>query len=238
MDSTVDDGIRPQDWAQAAFFAAAGGALWSLVSGRRRRALRLAGVAVAADVGSRWLSRRHPSPFRARFRFALVHPPAERRRLMAILAPEPGERIIEIGPGAGHHAVDVAGALGPDGRLDVLDIQSEMLEATAERARAHGVENVIPSVGDACARLPYDDDAFDAAYLSGVLGELPEPDATLRELRRVVKTGGRLVVGEVLLDPDFVPLATMRRRADAAGFTFERRDGSPAAFYARFRAGA
>jgi len=193
---------------------------------------------VAADLTGRWLSRRNPTPFRARWRAILVHPAGDRRRLREALAPQPGERILEIGPGAGHHAVDVARDVVPGGRLDVLDLQQEMLDAVEDRARRHGVENIVGVAADACDRLPYDDATFDATYLVGVLGELPEPDAALRGLRRVLKETGRLVVGEAVLDPDFVPLHTLRRRAGNAGFAFEHRLGSPAYYYARFRVAA
>ena len=88
----------------------------------------------------------------------------------------------------------------------------------------------------ACKRLPYEDDNFDAAYLIGVLGELPDAGTTLRELRRVLK-GGRLVVGEVLvLDPDYVPLGTLKRRPRSTGFSFEQRSGSRLYYLACFRA--
>jgi len=226
--------IRPQDWAGGAFLVAFGGLVWSLVTRRWRRAASFAVAALAADLSSRWLSRRNPGPFQARFRFILVHPRGDLNRLRDAVDPHPGEHILEIGPGAGHHAVDVARAVEPGGRVEVLDLQAEMIEAVEERARTHGVHNITPTVADACQRLPYDDATVDAAYLNGVLGELPDPDAALRELHRVVKPTGRLVVGEVIADPDFVPLRTLRRRAAAAGFEFERRVGSPVYYFARF----
>ena len=229
--------MRPQDWAGFALLVAGAGVVWALVTARWWLALVLGGVVVAADLTGRLLSRRYPSPFRARFRFVLVHPARDRRRLCGVMDPRPGERILEIGPGAGHHAVDVARRLPPGGRLDVLDLQPEMLDAVKQRARRHQVDNITATVADACERLPYPDDTFDAAYLIGVLGELPSPDGTLQELHRVLKPDSRLVVGETFLDPDFVRSATLQRRTDAAGFVFERRFGTPAAYLARFRAG-
>ena len=66
---------------------------------------------------------------------------------------------------------------------------------------------------------------FDAAYLVTVLGEVPDQDAALRELRRVLKPKGRLVVGELFGDPHMVGEASLRRRATAAGLRFGRRVG-------------
>jgi ubiquinone/menaquinone biosynthesis C-methylase UbiE len=116
------------------------------------------------------------------------------------------------------------------------DVQPQMLADLARRARAAGVHNVVAAEGDA-QRLPYPDAVFDGAYLVGVLGEIPDPGAALRELRRVLKPGGRLVIGEVLvLDPDGLPLAMLREAVGAAGFVLEQRLGPRVAYFARFGA--
>lgn len=157
------------------FWAALVGAILAFVTRRIRLGLQLGAVAIGADAVSRWLSRRYPSPFPARLRPFLVHPAGDRRALREAVHPTPGERILEIGPGAGHHAVEIAPYLLPEGRLDVLDIQPEMLRVTEERARRAGIDNIVATVGDACDRLPFEDATFDAVYMSGVLGELPDP---------------------------------------------------------------
>lgn len=229
--------MRPQDLASGASFVALGATVWALVTRQWWLAVGFALAVVAADLGSRWLSRRLPSHFRARFRFVLVHPRSERQWLVQALDPRPGEHILELGPGKGQHAVEVAVQLGPDGRLDVLDLQPEMLAAVERRAARRSLTNIVTTEGNACGRLPYDDASFDAAYLFGVFGELPDPDLTLRELGRVLKDGGRLVVGEVrVLDPDYVSLPRLRRRAEVAGFGFQRRSGSAAYYLACFTA--
>ncbi len=67
-----------------------------------------------------------------------------------------------------------------------------------------------------------------------MLGEIPDQDAALRELARVLKPGGRLVVGELFGDPHWVSPGSLRRRAEAAGLVFARRSGSPLGYFARF----
>jgi ubiquinone/menaquinone biosynthesis C-methylase UbiE len=84
--------------------------------------------------------------------------------LREILSPEPGERVLEVGPGTGYYILHAARWLEPDGTLEILDIQQEMLDHTMRRAQALSISNIIPTRGDAQA-LPYPDGRFDAAYL-------------------------------------------------------------------------
>jgi ubiquinone/menaquinone biosynthesis C-methylase UbiE len=194
-----------------------------------------AGIVGAALLGIVLWWRRHPSacPYGLRFSLELPHPFLTRSRLREILAPKPGERLLEVGPGTGYHALHVARWLEPGGALDILDVQQEMLDHTMRRARELGISNVVPTHGDA-RELPYPDDTFDAAYLNFVLGEVPDQDAALRELRRVLKPGGRLVVGEAFPDPHMVKVDRLGEKAEAAGLRFERRLGMPFGYYARF----
>lgn len=180
--------------------------------------------------------RRNPSacPYGQRFWVEGPHPIITRDRLRAVMAPQPGERVLEVGPGTGYYTLDVADWVGPEGAVDILDLQQEMLDHTMRRAEERGLGNVTPTQSDATA-MPYDDATFDAAYLTAVLGEIPDQDAAIRELARVLKPGGRLVVGELMGDPHYVGLKGMRLRAAGAGLTFEERSGSALGFFARFR---
>ncbi|WP_247002702.1 class I SAM-dependent methyltransferase [Halosolutus gelatinilyticus] len=181
-------------------------------------------------------SRRNPSacPYHARLALSLPRPFVTRRRLRRALAPQPGEQILEIGPGIGYYTLDVAEWVTPDGTLDVIDIQRKMLARLEQRATEREITNITAQQGDA-RRLPYDDDSFDAAYLVTVLGEVPDQDAALRELSRVVKPGGRVVVGETLPDPHMVPFDSLRDRVANAGFEYDRRFGWAGGYVARFR---
>jgi SAM-dependent methyltransferase len=200
----------------------------------RAKGLLLAAGAAVAGVALWW--RKNPSacPYSQRFWVGPPHPLITRARLREILEPKPGERILEVGPGTGYYTLDVAEWVKPDGRVDILDIQQEMLDHTMRRAGERGLANVTPSRGDASA-LPYEDGTFDAAFLVTVLGEIPDQDVALRELARVLKPGGRLVVGELLGDPHYVRLAPLRLRASGAGVAYERRVGTVPGYFARFR---
>jgi len=192
-------------------------------------------AALAGLLGAALWWRRHPSacPYGQRFFVEAPHPFITRTRLAEALEPGPGERMLEAGPGTGYYTLGVAETLGPGGRLDVFDIQQEMLDHTMRAAARRGLANLHPARGDATS-LPYRDASFDAAYLVTVLGEIPDQRAALRELRRVLAPTGRLVVGEVLLDPHVVTFAALRERATAAGLRYERRSGGRLGYFARF----
>jgi ubiquinone/menaquinone biosynthesis C-methylase UbiE len=181
--------------------------------------------------------RKDPSacPYGLRFSLDLPHPFVTRPRLREMLSPEPGQRVLEVGPGTGYYALQAARWLEPGGTLDILDIQQEMLDHTMHRARAMGLSNIVPRRGDAQA-LPYPDEHFDSAYLVATLGEVPDKGRSLRELGRVLKRGGRLVVGEVLLDPHKVTFEELRRLTDAGGLNHERTLKGALGYFAAFRA--
>ena len=196
---------------------------------------RAIAVVLLAILGVALWWRRNPSacPYNQRFWVEAPHPLITRSRLRSILAPRPGERLLEVGPGTGYYALPVAGWLGPGGTLEVLDVQREMLDHTLRRAAEQRVDGIVATEADARS-MPYADESVDGAYLVTVLGEIPDQDAALRELRRVVRPGGRVVVGELFGDPHWVSSASLRRRAEAAGLRFERRTGTPLGYFARF----
>lgn len=203
-----------------------------------RRLWPVLGAGLAA--AGAWWARRHPSacPYAQRWILEIPRPGLSPARLRHILEPRPGERMLELGPGTGYHALDVAGWIEPGGTLEVVDIQQQMLDALMGRARERGIANIEPTLADA-RELPFRDASFDAAYLVTVLGEVPDQAAALRELRRVLKPSGRLVVGEIPpADPHFVSAGALRERAEAAGFEFERKLGPRLSFFARFRPAA
>ena len=200
-----------------------------------RAPVKVVVVGLAAILGGALWWRRNPSPcpYGQRFWLEIPHPFITRERLHEILDPRPGQRILEVGPGTGYYSLAVAERLLPDGTLEILDLQQEMLDHTLRRAEERGLANLVATRGDA-ARLPYGDESFYAAYLTAVLGEVPDRRAALRELHRVLKPGGRLVVGEIFGDPHWVSFRSLREGAEAAGFLFERRLGG-VGYFASFR---
>lgn len=207
----------------------------SVIRRKPRKATVWGVVAVSAWLATRIWNRQHPIPFPYFLRWMLLLPrgPHSPRHLIDILIPRSGERMLEVGPGIGIHAISVAAALQPEGTLDVLDIQPQMLDAVIRRAGTSGITNIAATLGDAQA-LPYSNNTFDAIYMIGTLGEIPNQAGALRELWRVLKPDGRVVIGEVLLDPDYVPLSALRRIASNADLVLERTTGTMMAYFALF----
>ena len=200
--------------------------------GRLRTPLALAALGTVA-AALWWRNNPSACPYGQRFWVEAPHPFITRKRLLEALAPLSGERVLEVGPGTGYYSLPVADRLG-DGSLDIFDIQQEMLDHVMRAAAKRGVANITPTLGDA-QHLPYEDATFDAAFLVTVLGEIPDQDAALHELARVLKPGGRLVVGELFGDPHMVTLGKLRQRAEQVGLPLEDRVGTPLAYFARLR---
>jgi ubiquinone/menaquinone biosynthesis C-methylase UbiE len=199
----------------------------------RPRTLVLAALAGVLAAALWW--RKNPSacPYGQRFWVEAPHPLITRERLRETLAPTPGERVLEVGVGTGYYSLDLAGWIAGDGgELELFDLQQEFLDHTMGRAAERGLTNLTATRGDATA-LPHPDESFDAVVLTAVLGEIPDGDAALREIARVLKPDGRLIVGELFGDPHFTTPGSLERRASAAGLRLIERNGPRAGYFAR-----
>ncbi|HEX4465386.1 MAG TPA: class I SAM-dependent methyltransferase [Solirubrobacterales bacterium] len=188
---------------------------------------KLLGAAALATLAAALWWRKNPSacPYGQRFWVEAPHPIITRDRLRSVLRPEPGERILEIGVGVGYYTLDMAEWVGSEGMIEIFDLQQEFLDHVGKRASERGLANINPTQGDATA-LPYQDDSMDAVVLTAVLGEIPDPVAALRQVQRVLKPSGRLVVGELFGDPHFTTQSALKRQAAEAGLDWESRSGN------------
>lgn len=145
-----------------------------------------------------------------------------RDALFTVLAPESGDRILEVGAGSGCYALDVAEAVAPAGTVDIVDGLPDRLEDAMHAARERGLDNVSPTLGDG-RYLPFGEAWFDAAYMIAALGDVPDQPAALAELARVLRPGGRLIIGELHGDPHRVAPARLRQSAALADLRILRR---------------
>jgi CAAX protease family protein len=124
-------------------------------------------------------------------------------------------RVLEVGPGPGFFSIDVAQAV-PEGRLELIDIQLEMLQKARGRLRRAGVQNTGYTQGNAVT-LAFRSGVFDVAFLVAVLGEVPDPKACLASIADVLRPGGLLSVAELPGDPDAVTEEQLRAFTQGTG---------------------
>lgn len=112
--------------------------------------------------------------------------------VVAALGPQPGARVLDLGCGTGVIARHLATCVGATGSVLGVDVSATML-AFAQAQDLHPALRF--EQGDATA-LQYDDASFDYAVAARLLMHVPDPHAVLKELRRVVRPGGRLALLE------------------------------------------
>jgi SAM-dependent methyltransferase len=115
------------------------------------------------------------------------------RELLALAAPAPGEAVLDVACGTGVVTVAAARAVGPAGRVLGVDLADAMVKASRQRARDLGLAHAAFQRMDA-EQLALPDAGFDLALCALGLMYVPEPDAALRELHRVLRPGGRAVL--------------------------------------------
>lgn len=130
----------------------------------------------------------------------------------------PGMAVLDVGCGPGRVALAAAERVGPEGRVVALDVQPRMLEICRRRAAERGLGNLETVLAGAGTGALADRDAFDAAFLITVLGEIPDRRAALAEIHRALRPGGILSVSELLPDPHFQSQKAVRALAGETGF--------------------
>jgi arsenite methyltransferase len=112
---------------------------------------------------------------------------------------EPGERVLDLGSGAGTDSLIAAQMVGPDGHVTGIDMTPEML-ATARAAAAAemGTENVAFVEAEA-EQLPFADKSLDVVVSNGVIDLIPDKDAVFAEIFRVLVPGGWIQIADVTI---------------------------------------
>jgi arsenite methyltransferase len=111
---------------------------------------------------------------------------------------EPGEVVLDLGCGAGTDLLIAAQMTGPQGRVIGIDMTTSMLGRVRESAEAMGVDNVELHES-LIEELPLGDASVDVVISNGVIDLVPDKDAVLDEIDRVLRPGGRLQIADVII---------------------------------------
>jgi SAM-dependent methyltransferase len=109
-----------------------------------------------------------------------------------------GERVLDLGSGAGTDSLIAAQMVGPEGRVTGIDMTPQMLAKARAAAAEMGLGNVEFVEAEA-ERLPFPDSTFDVVISNGVIDLIPDKDAVFSELARVLAPGGRLQIADVTI---------------------------------------
>jgi arsenite methyltransferase len=142
---------------------------------------------------------------------------------------QPGEIVLDLGSGAGLDVLLSARRVGPSGHAYGLDMTEEMLDLARANAASDGADNVTFLAGEIEA-IPLPDGAVDVVLSNCVINLSTDKAAVFRELSRVVRSGGRIAISDVVADDD-LDVDERARRGSWVGCV------SGALSFAEYRAG-
>ena len=110
----------------------------------------------------------------------------------------PGERVLDLGSGAGTDSLIAAQMVGEQGKVTGIDMTPQMLAKARAAAAELGAANVEFVEAEA-EQLPFPDESFDVVISNGVIDLIPDKDAVFAELHRVLVPGGRMQIADVTI---------------------------------------
>jgi len=141
--------------------------------------------------------------------------------------------VLDAGCGSGTYTLEAARRVGSGGHVYCVDCQAAMINVVARKIERAGLENVTPAISP-LHRLPLNSGNVDTVLMISTLSEVSNWDEVLIELKRVLKPGGLLVVGEELLEAQYLRPQTVQRWVEAGGFKLTGRSGNAFSYLLKF----
>jgi SAM-dependent methyltransferase len=152
-----------------------------------------------------------------------------------------GGAVIDVGCGTGRAVPCLREAVGPDGTVLAMDLTPEMLHAAAPKCEKAGAALVLADA----RRIPLPDASVDAVFAAGLIMHLPDTDAGFRELARITRSGGKLVLfhptgrqalarrrGRIIGPDEALSPEPLKRATAAAGWNLTVYDDADSRFFA------
>lgn len=131
-------------------------------------------------------------------------------KLLKALDIKPGQTVCDLGCGNGFYTLQLAGQVGPKGKVWAVDIQQEMLDLLVERAESRGVPNIQPMLGSAISpRLPKGE--LDLVLIVDVYHEFSHPEQMLKAIRASLGPKGRVALAEYRAEDPDVPIKPLHK---------------------------
>lgn len=122
-----------------------------------------------------------------------------RQKMITMLGLKPGMKVLEVGAGTGKDSELIIEAISPGGQAFLSDLSPNMLRIAKQRLKPNQVDvNYFIANG---TYLPFEDNSFDAIFHFGGINTFSERQAAFEEFNRVVKVGGRIVIGDESVAP-------------------------------------
>jgi arsenite methyltransferase len=151
--------------------------------------------AVKESYGKRWASTKATSTAQPENMASML---TAHQALLKELKPKEGMRVLDIGSGSGETVLAIAEKVGPSGKSVGIDFSPEGIKLAREQAKKRGLEGVAEFHQANAVGLPFPDNSFDAVISECVVCLIQDKQTALKEKARVLKTGGRIIMHDVI----------------------------------------
>ena len=140
-----------------------------------------------------------------------------------VLRPQPGERVLEIGPGTGYYTLDMAEWVGPEGKVEIFDLQQEFLDHTMRPRRRARPRRTSSRPRATRPRSPTRTPRWTRSSSPPCSARSPTRSPPCARSAACSSRAAACIVGELFGDPHFTTQAALERQAAEAGLAYEER---------------